>query len=168
MRVSTLTSVVLATVVSSAAGKATYLKSSDGDYLLGSYSTSDSGDAGLLAFYPSSSPGKGQFETVSIESDTTLSFGGDFNFYLDPQFTGPENLIEEVYAFELVRDDPAAAGFSWGQDGTLELSSDKFHGWVHCQGGGWTGADGNSTFFWSAAPIKTLPDGCGQVDLVKA
>jgi hypothetical protein len=166
MRVSTLTSFVLATVVSSAAGKDTYLKTSDGEYLLGSYTTDDAGDAGLLAFYPAA---QGKYEVVSIESDTTLTFAQSYSFYLDSSFTGsPANLFPEVYATELVRSVDAATGFSWGQNGALELSNGDFHGFVHCKGGEWTGSDGNSTFLWSAAPITTLPDGCDQVDLVKA
>lgn len=163
MRFSTLTSVVLATVVSSAAGKATYLKSSetDGDYWIGFEQVGTSNGISMLFFEKVS-----KAQQVHINNDTTLDTGdGGFGIY-DPPY-GPGNLTTFVIDYEHPDTrPPAAPGFSWAKNGTLLWSDEHFHGWVRCEGGDYSGAD-YTTFYWSLEPITTLPDGCKQIDLVK-
>lgn len=164
-----MTSLVLATAVA-ADKKYPYLKSSDGEFYLGSYDTSDDGDQGLLAFYPKIV--KRQAIDFRVNNDTTLTLGPSYpgiglNFFLDNYVPGPDGLYAEIWAYEQVRDSIGATGFAWSKNGTLEFHNDDFHGWYHCQGGNYTTQDGSTAFYWASKPIGELDDGCKKIELVQ-
>lgn len=171
MRFSTLTSIVLATAVSSVAGTNTYLKSSetDGEYVIGFETVGDVGNGVSMLFFDERNPSaRLAAQAVHINNDTTLDIGdGGFGIY-DSSY-GPEGYNLTTFVIDFEHPDtrpPDAPGFSWAANGTLLWSEEKFHGWVHCQGGGFSGED-YSDFYWSLKPITTLPKGCKQVDLIK-
>ena len=167
MRVSTLTSVVLATAVASAVARSTYLKSSDGDWI-GFVQVEGPGNGVTMSFFD-------HFDQVYVSpvsiDDTKLNLGDAyFRIYL-PAY-GPKNLTGFAIDYEHPEDAPPnAKGFSWAQNGTLEFSNPDFHGWVHCQGGKFDGSDGGranyTSFYLATQPITSLPKNCTQVDLVK-
>lgn len=170
MRVSTLTSLALATAVS-AASKATYLKSSetDGDYWLGWVGVEDSNTI-MMCFYnefQNANQSQPSAQAFHINDDATLDVGdGGFGLILPP--LGPSDLSFFAIDYEHPDQRPAAAtGFSWAENGTLLFDNSDFHGWVHCKGGNWTGSGGDDSFYWATKPNQQLLDGCKQVDLVK-